>query len=458
MRRCLLLTTLTLLVAAPAASAATSWTVRGAGFGHGIGMSQYGAYGFAQQGRTHEQILAHYYSGTELGRASNRPVRVLLQASDPFVRFRGANRAAGGKRLSPSSTYIVRPTGGGLSLERIKRGRDARVATYRRPFRVFRRNGAVRLLGGAINGVSSGRYRGSMFMHAGGAGGVTAVNSLRVDDYVKGVIAGEMPSSWHMEALKSQAVAARTYGLATSKTDGGIFDHYPDTRSQVYNGVTGETARTNSAVSATARQIVTYNGEIATTYFFSTSGGKTEDVQNSFIGSTPQPYLRSVRDPFDRISPKHRWSFRFSNGSLGAKLGAPGTLRSVRVIKRGSSPRIVSARVTGSRGSTTISGPTIRARLGLFDTWAYFTRVSSSQARGRRAGAARAAFPTLAGSFRPAPRSGRALVERRQGGGWKRVGAVELGRRGSFRTTVAVDGRYRVRSGSVVGPTVRVRD
>jgi stage II sporulation protein D len=359
MRRCLLLTALTLLLAVPAASAATSWTVRGAGFGHGIGMSQYGAYGFAQKGFSHEQILSHYYSGTELGRASNRPVRVLLQASDPFVRVRGATSATGGRRLNPGTTYIVRPAGGGrLALFAGRR----RVVTYSGAFRVFRRNGAVQLLGGAINGVSSGRYRGSMFMHAGGAGGVSAVNSLRVDDYIKGVVADEMPSSWHIEALRAQSVAARTYGLATSKTDGGIFDHYPDTRSQVYSGLKGETSRTNGAVQDTSRQIVTHRGEIATTYFFSTSGGKTEDVQNSFIGATPQPYLRSVRDPHDGISPKHRWRFRFSTSSLGAKLGSPGTLRSVRVLKRGSSPRIVRARVTGSRGSTVISGPTIRAR------------------------------------------------------------------------------------------------
>jgi stage II sporulation protein D len=455
MRRCLLLTALMLLAAVPAASAATTWVVRGAGFGHGIGMSQYGAYGFAQKGSSHEQILAHYYRGTELGRASNRPVRVLLQASDPFVRFRGANRAAGGRTLDPGTTYVVRPAGGTrLALFAGSR----RVTTFTGAFRVFRRNRPVQLLGGAINGVSSGSYRGSMVLHPGGAGGVTAVNSLPVDDYVKGVVAGEMPSSWHIEALRAQSVAARTYGLATSKTDGGVFDHYPDTRSQVYTGLRGETARTNQAVQDTSRQIVTYQGDIATTYFFSTSGGRTEDVQNSFIGATPEPYLRSVPDPFDRISPKHRWSFRFSPSSLGAKLGSPGALRGVRVIKRGSSPRIVSARVTGSRGSTTISGPTIRARLGLFDTWAYFTRVSSSQARSRQAGAARAAFPTLAGSIRPAPRSGQALVQRREGRGWKRVGSVELGRGGSFRTTVAADGRYRVRSGDIVGPTVRVRD
>ncbi len=454
MRRTLLLTALFPLLCAPAASAATTWVVRGAGFGHGIGMSQYGAYGFAQNGSSYEEILAHYYRGTQLGRASNRPVRVLLQASDPFVRFRGATRASGGRTLDPGTTYVVRPAGS----RRLALFAGARrVTTYSGSFRAFRRGRTLKLLGGAINDVSSGSYRGSIALHPGGAGGVTAVNSLPVDDYVKGVVAGEMPSSWHVQALRAQAVAARTYGLATNKS-GATFDQYPDTRSQVYLGLKGETARTNQAVADTARQIVTYRGEIATTFFFSTSGGRTEDVQNSFIGSDPQPYLQSVSDPYDRISPKHRWRFRFSTGSLGAKLGAPGTLRSVRVIKRGSSPRIVSARVTGSRGSTTLSGPSIRARLGLFDSWAYFSRVSTSQARQRGARAARAAFPELAGSIAPAPRSRSAVIERREGREWQRVGAVELGRGGRFHATVAVSGRYRVRAGAVAGPAVRVRD
>jgi len=453
MRRILLLTALSLLLYVPVTSAATTWVVRGAGFGHGIGMSQYGAYGFAQQGSSYQQILAHYYRGTALGSASNRPVRVLLQASDPFVRFRGATKASGGRTLDPATTYVVRPASGGLALFAGSR----RVGTYSGAFRAFRRGRTLKLLGGAINGVSSGSYRGSIVLHPGGAGGVTAVNSLPVDDYVKGVVAGEMPSSWHIQALRAQAVAARTYGLATNKS-GATFDQYPDTRSQVYLGLRGETARTNQAVADTARQIVTYRGEIATTFFFSTSGGRTEDVQNSFIGSEPQPYLQSVPDPFDRISPKHRWSFRFSTASLGAKLGAPGTLQSVRVIKRGSSPRIVSARVTGSRGSTTLSGPSIRARLGLFDSWAYFNRVSTSQARQRGARAARPAFPELAGSIAPAPRSRRAVIERREGQGWQRIGAVELGRAGRFRTTVAVSGRYRVRAGAIVGPAVPIRN
>ena len=218
------------------------WTVSGGGFGHGIGMSQYGAYGFAQKGRSHGEILAHYYRGTQLGSAAGRKVRVLLQASDPYVRVRGATRA-GDRELNPGTMYKVVRTGGGLA---VKNGRRT-VVRFSRPFTVFRHRRPIRLIGPAINGINSGLYRGGMELRAGADGGVTAINVIKVDPYIQGVVPGEMPSSWHMEALKAQAVAARTYALATS-LDGGVFDLYPDTRSQVYKGVSGETSRTNSAV------------------------------------------------------------------------------------------------------------------------------------------------------------------------------------------------------------------
>ena len=104
MRRILLLIFLFALALAPSAHAAKTVVVRGAGFGHGIGMSQYGAYGFAQQGFDYKRILRHYYRDTDLGRAPSRNVRVLLQASDRFVRFRGATRGPGGRTLSRSTT------------------------------------------------------------------------------------------------------------------------------------------------------------------------------------------------------------------------------------------------------------------------------------------------------------------------------------------------------------------
>jgi stage II sporulation protein D len=419
-------------------------------------MSQYGAYGMAQQGWGYKQILRHYYRSTELGEAPSRPVRVLLQASDPYVRFRGATRASGGLTLEPGVTHIVRPARGRRVALYGRAGK--RLGTFSAPLRVTRGGKPFRLMGPAINGVVSGRYRGSLELHPGSAGGVTAVNALPIDSYVKGVVASEVPSSWDPDALRTQAVAARTYALATRKT-GDIFDQYPDTRSQVYRGVAAETSRTNAAVQATARQIVTHDGDVAVTFYFSTSGGRTENVENSFIGATPKPWLKSVEDPYDDISPKHRWRVRFSNAVMGARLGSPGTLRRVRVLSRGVSPRVVRARIYGSKGSVVLTGPQIRARLGLDDTWVYFTKVTTSRAHGARSAETTDQLRELAlvGSFSPAPRSLRLAVERLVNGSWIYVDAAKIDKDGRYRAAVPHAGAYRVRSGQIAGPTVQLR-
>lgn len=369
-------------LALPAASGAAVQVVRGAGFGHGIGMSQYGAYGMAQNGWGYARILRHYYKGTKLGQAPSRPVRVLLQASDPYVRFSGATRGPGGMALSPGVTHVVRPAAG-RRLALYGAG-GKRLGNYGAPLGVSNGGKPLRLLGPAIQGVSSGRYRGGFDLYPGSSGGVTVVNSLPIDDYVQGVVASEVPASWAADVLSAQAVTARTYALTTRKT-GDIFDQYPDTRSQMYRGVVSETAATNAAVRRTAGQIVSYGGQPATTFYFSTSGGRTENIENSFIGAPPQPWLKSMDDPYDAISPKHRWTVRFSNARMGALLGSPGTLRRVQVLSRGVSPRVVRARIVGSNGSTILTGPQIRARLGLDDTWAYFTRVGSARAAAKLA-------------------------------------------------------------------------
>lgn len=440
-------------IAPAAAQAASTVVIRGAGFGHGIGLSQYGAYGFAQQGLGYKDILSRYYTATTLSTARTRQVRVLLQASDPYVRFKGASKA-GGKRLNPSVTYKVTSTNGG----RLKlTGGGKRTSTFAAPLTVQPGARPMRLIGGAINGVSSGTYQGTFQLRPGTVGGVTAVNSLPLDEYVQGVVPGEMPSSWAMPALQAQAVAARTYGLATSKS-GGAFDQYPDTRSQVYRGVIAETPRTNQAVRSTSRQILTYAGLPAVTYFFSSSGGETENVENSFVGSAPKPWLKARSDPYDGISPKHRWGFRLSPATVGAKLGAPGSYRKIKVIQRGKSPRIVRARVYGSRGTRVLTGPQIRARLGLYDTWAYFTGVSTSQVtKSRAARASSSPLPVISGTFDPAPRHLMLLVERRSGRRWTRVGEVQTDGGGRYATTLSTTGLYRVRSGNVAGPAVEVR-
>ena len=141
----------------------------------------------------------------------------------------------------------------------------------------------------------------------------------------------ESPASWPAEALKAQAIAARTYAITTAKS--ADFDQYADTRSQVYGGVGVETAATNAAVAATRGQVVTYNGQPVVTYFFSTSGGRTEDVENTSLGDEPQPWLKSVDDAYDDVSPRHRWT---TQTLTMAPAGAQARRRSCRGRSRAS--------------------------------------------------------------------------------------------------------------------------
>ena len=447
---------LILLLTLPAsAGAATRWVVKGAGWGHGIGMSQYGAYGMAQKGSDYREILGHYYTDTEVGRAATQRVRILLQSDQRYVRFVGATSASG-KRLNRRSTYVARASGTRVVL-RTRKGK--RVGTFRSPLVV--RSRSFRLGGRAINGVSSGTYHGNLELRPAG-GRLMAVNAVSLDKYVQGVVPGEMPSSWHPEALKAQAVAARSYALATDKGQ-PYFDHYPDTRSQVYRGVTGEATSTNTAVRATAGEVVKYDGETAITYFFSTSGGETENVENVFYGGNPLPYLRGVKDPTDRISPKHRWTLRYSQSGLQSRLRryVRGRLKAVKVRKRGVSPRIVSADVIGSRGRVRVSGSNLRQALGANDNWMSFRRITTTATRKtnlRDTGLAGMVFGGGRGVVGVASPGGKVVVKKRTSKGkWKRAARGKTGKGGRYRIAVRSRGKYRVVVRGVWGPTVRVR-
>ena len=457
-RSALALTALILCAAVPStAGAAVRHVFRGAGFGHGIGMSQYGAYGYALQDAKYEGILAHYYKGTKLSTLSPGSVRVLLQPIDPYIRVRGAT-SVGGRSIKPEETYLAKRGGAGIV---VTNSRGKRVFNFAASSLKFRGADPMRLLGPALNGVTSGLYRGSIEVRLDGSG-VTSINELDMDSYIRGVVAGEMPSSWPLEALKVQAVAARTYALSTAKSSGS-FDQYPDTRSQVYRGVTGESVRSDAAVAATARQIVTYNGVPAVTYYFSTSGGQTENVEFSFIGSLSKPWLVSVPDPYDNQSPYHRWTVRFSADRLDRALGAPGAFKRLKVTERGQSPRVVQADVVGTRGTRTVTGPQVRTALGLRDTWFTDYRVASSSVRPRSArpaswGPRPRAARTLAGSLQPAPHTHLLRVERRDTGGqWRLVQRTRTSHSGRYRVTLARSGVYRVAYGAVKGPAVRIR-
>jgi len=342
-----------------AGSAGATWVIRGGGFGHGIGLSQYGAYGLAQHGRDYKQILRHYYHHTTIGRVKGVRVKVLLSSGVSSVGFSGAQNACG-RSVSPSKSYAFAGSGSSVSL--LNHSGHSIAAC----------GGSAGARGGAaIDIAGQGTYRGQLVAVSVG-GGLDVVNRVSIEDYVKGVIPNEMPASWAQQALRAQAVAARSYALATRQS--GPFDLYDDTRSQVYGGKGTEQAASNHAARATAGQVVEHSGKVATTYFFSTSGGHTENIEDSFVGSSPVPYLKGVRDPYDKISPVHRWTVRLTNAEVSSRLSGlfSGRLRKIHVLERGASPRIVYARVVGSTGSTKVTGSTLESRLGLLDSWMSF--------------------------------------------------------------------------------------
>jgi stage II sporulation protein D len=273
------------------------------------------------------------------------------------------------------------------------------------------------------------------------------VNVVRLEDYLRGVVPAEMPAGWATEALRAQAIAARTYAITTS-AGGEDFDQYADTRSQVYLGRRGEQPQTDRAIRATRGQVVTYDGRPAITYFHSTSGGRTEDAELVFEDSPPHPWLRGVSDPDDDVSPVHRWGpVPQTRAKMEQQLGdlVPGALLGVEVKRRARvSPRIVSAELIGTGGRAPITGAKLKARIDLRETWAYFATVST-WVDGR----------ALTGKVAPA--SGTLRLERRVGGVWRGAGRIRRGEDGRYRKAVR-RGTWRVTLNRwAAGPPVRVR-
>jgi stage II sporulation protein D len=354
-----------LVVVAPASAQAAGLEIRGAGWGHGVGMSQWGARGYAKHGRSHRQILSHYYRHTRVGKTKSRDVRVLLRSGGSAIQFSGASDACG-RGLDDGRTYQADRAGSGV---RLRTAGGEQLESCGNELRA--RGGKSIRIGG------EGTYRGDLVARARSGGGLDAINAVDLEAYVRGVVPNEMPSDWPAKALRAQAVAARSYALATAGKGEG-FDHYDDTRSQVYGGRSSETRATNAAVEATRRQVVRHNDSVAATYFFSTSGGRTENSEYGFSGGDSRPYLRSVKDPYDDASPYHRWKVTYTLAEAEDRLGGlvEGRLTGIEVTKRGRSPRIVRARVVGSGGSANVSGATLQSRLELRSTWAHFRKTS----------------------------------------------------------------------------------
>ena len=380
---------LLLLLAAPPASRASEATlvnVSGRGWGHGIGMSQFGAAGYARHGWGYKAILRHYYRGVTFSGVGNRAVRVLLAGGQSRVRVTSAAAftASDGTRsvTIPGGVEAVLAWAGGYSL-----AAGDKTWTFAGPVTFKPGKTLLRLFNRNANGWpkddKGAQYRGTLrAIHSGG--GFTTVNRLLLEGYLRGVVPRESPSSWPQAALRAQAVAARSYAVRGIKGQGD-FDVFCTTASQVYNGYDGEADSTNAAVKATAGIVPISAGRPIVAYFFSTSGGHTENVENVWGGS-PVPYLKGVPDPYDTASPYHVWPdapLRWTGESVAAKLGAysssnpsgvRGTFRTIYVTKRGVSPRVVHASVIGVDGTvqhaaSAASGWTLRGKLGLRDTW-----------------------------------------------------------------------------------------
>ena len=425
--------------------AGPSFFVSGHGWGHGVGLAQYGAYGYALHGWTYDQIVAHYYPGTDLGDAPVKRVRVLLAGSAKNVTI--SSRSPFSVRDGSGKTHKLpagkQQLGPGLKLK-LPSSTKALPAPL-----VFSPGTTALALG-------SRSYRGSFRVTGGKA--VRVVNTVGLEPYLWGVVPSEMPDRWPAEALQAQAVVARTYALGHLEK-GGDFDLYADTRSQVYGGIAAESAPARDAVSATAGKVVLYGGDLAQTFFFSSSGGRTANVQDVW-SSKPVPYLVSVPDPYDTLSPYHNWGpIKYNGKFLGKRLHARGKLLDVRA-STASSGRVRSVTVVGSKGTRTLTGEAVRRSLGLRSTW--FTLGTLSLDPPAKPLTYGSTFK-LSGYSRGIPRV--TLDSRPYGSTWKPLATLRArGGRVSATLSPKVTTDYRISSGFVrsgvvrlaVAPTVRL--
>jgi SpoIID/LytB domain protein len=363
------------------------WTISGHGYGHGRGLSQYGAQGAATKGLRYRKILSFYYPGTSVGTAHGR-VRVLISAdttSDLQVRphrgLRVREVATGGAswRLPAHraiDTWRLVPAHHGATAVQYHNSHGWHrwaIPGSRRTLRgdaEFVARGPLTLLVPGSSGVVGKRYRGVLRLASPYPGATTrdTVNVLSLDAYVQGVVANEMPASWRPQALRTQAVAARTYAAWQRRQNTDRYYQICDTTTcQVYGGVAAEQGSSNAAVKATAKKILLFHGSPAFTEFSASSGGWTAS------GGTP--YLPAKRDPYDGFSgnPVHSWKISVSPSKLEASHPEIGRLIDVQVTKRDGhgawNGRVEEVALHGSAGTAHLTGDDFRWLFGLRSTW-----------------------------------------------------------------------------------------
>jgi stage II sporulation protein D len=371
------LTAALVLGSVPPASAdevpgALVYTVTGYGYGHGHGMSQYGAQGAAKQGLSWKQIVGFYYPGTHLGRARG-PLKVLITADkkDVVVDARDGLRLT---RLAGRKSYHLDKVRPKATRWRIMPRGSKSVISYRAPGRSGWTKwtafpGAAEFSAG--NGPltlrlpkrQSAEYRGalrSVEKHT--------VNVLSLDSYVRGVVPREVPAEWPAEAVRAQAVAARTYAAFERATATSYYDICDTESCQVYGGVADEHPAATTAVRATRSRVLTYQGEPAFTQFSSSNGGY------STAGS--QPYLVAQADPYEAASdnPNDPWTTTLTRAKIEKTWPEVGTLANLVFSRDGLGGtfggRVTYVTLSGTQGQVVkVTGDDFRFRLGLKSTW-----------------------------------------------------------------------------------------
>ncbi len=284
-------------------------------------------------------------------------------------------------------------------------------------------------------------------------GKLQVVNRVGIEAYVRGVVPAEVPSTWPPEALKAQAVAARSYALSilTTVVKASNYDVFGDGRDQVYGGVTAETPATTAAVNATAHQVVLYGGTIATTYFSSSSGGRTVSALEAT--GTAVPYLVSVPDPYDSYATNHTWGpVLFGADQIAKVIGLKGPLVDL-LTTDGPSRHVSKVTAIGSGSSVVLSGATLRSDLGLRSTWFSVGWLAlAPQPAPMKYGQG----ATLTGIARGV--KGVVLESKAAGGAWQAVSPVLPDANGAFTSVVRPDAttQYRLTAGNLNGALVKL--
>ena len=428
--------------ASSAPPAPTAFVLAGGGWGHGVGMSQWGAFGQAKAGRDYTDILTHYYTGTALGDA---PVALLerlrVLVGDELASVAVTNVLAvfdgAGKRYPVPS--------GAMTLGReltLPVGADGKPVAVEGPV-------TLRAKAGTFLTYSGKAFRGDLRAARSGKG-LQLVNVVGLEAYLLGVVPGEMPKDWPLEALKAQAVAARTYAVA-NLVKGKGFDLYSDWRSQVYYGVGSEASGPSQAVKETRGKILTFEGKAAQTFYFSSSGGRTISALDAF--GSDLPYLVAVDDPWDAVSPNHAWAAQLLTGAQVAKrFGLRDAIADATFVP-GTPGKPAALRLTSVAGTTTdVRLSEVRARLGLKSTGFQLGVLRLDQPAAAAAGTVR-----LSGVARAV--TSPVIQQRNAAGGWVTVKRLAPAPDGGFAVKVKLTATtvYRLAAGGLGGPPLTVR-